>query len=136
VRRESLVVAGLVGFVLAGPSQASSGLVGFSESGGIAGRAVRLEVDEAGRVVERRVGHRTVSFRITASELRRLGAAIRAAPLTGLRRSYAPDPPVGIADGITETVTRHGRSVSVSTGASGVPRRLTRLIDALSALIR
>jgi hypothetical protein len=137
VRRESLATAAaLVALVMAVPSQASSRLVAFDEAGGIAGRAVSLTVVETGQVIERRVGRPRITFRIPAERLRKLRAAIRAAPLTGLRRSYAPKPPIVIADGITETVTRRGRSVSVSTGATGVPRRLTRLIDALSVLIR
>ena len=136
MRRESLALAVLAAVVIAAPSQASSRLIGFAEAGGIAGRGVSLGIDETGRVVERRVGMPTITFRVPAGQLRKLRAAIRAAPLTGLRRSYAPAPPIVVADGITETVTRHGRSVSVSTGATGVPRRLTRLLDTLSALIR
>ncbi|HEU0317777.1 MAG TPA: hypothetical protein VFR49_10635, partial [Solirubrobacteraceae bacterium] len=95
-----------------------------------------LEVDVSGRVRELRLSAPTLSFRLTARQLAKLRAAIRAAPLTGLRPSYVPPANLVVMDGGTDTVTRSGRTVSVAAGAAGVPARLTRLLDALMALIR
>jgi hypothetical protein len=130
----------VVSLAVAGPSHASARLIAFSQDVGFPGvprgTARSLAVDVAGRVRERRVAAPTLSFRLTARQLAQLRAAIRAAPLGGLRPSYVPPPTVVVVDGGTETVTRNGRSVRVATGAAHVPRRLTRLLSALTALIR
>ncbi len=138
IRRGPLAIAVsvVVSLAAAGPSQASARLITFSQDAIFAGTARSLEVDVAGRARERRVAASTLTFRLTAGQLARLRAAIRAAPLGGLRPSYVPPPNLVVMDGGTETVTRNGRSVSVATGAAHVPRRLTRLLGALTALIR
>jgi hypothetical protein len=142
VRRSALVVAVavVVSLAAAAPSHASARLIAFSQDvnfpGVRPGTARSLAVDVAGRVRERRVAAPTLSFRLTARQLAKLRAAVRAAPLSGLRPSYVPPPTLVVVDGGSVTVTRNGRSVRVAAGAAHVPRRLTRLLSALTALIR
>ncbi len=131
-----MAVSVVVSLAAAGPSHANARLIIFTQQPLRAGVARRLEVDVSGRVRERRLAAPTLSFRLTPHQLAKLRAAIRAAPLSGLRRSYVPAANVVVMDGGTDTVTRNGRSVSVAAGAAGVPARLTRLLSALTALIR
>jgi hypothetical protein len=57
---------------------------------------------------------------------------LAAARFTSLKRSYEPD--AIVPDGITQIVRHRGKSVSVSTGAHHVPRRLSRLLRVLGRI--
>jgi hypothetical protein len=111
-------------------------LVSYSASGGIAGRSVLMKVSSTGRVLRSQSPIVTcgpsLNYTMTARQLTKLKALIRAAKLSTLKRSYSN---YLVSDAITETVKVPGvPDVSVSTGASGVPSRLNQLLAYLQRL--
>jgi hypothetical protein len=122
----------LVLTVLLAPAAQASRLVDYSRTGGIAGEHTTLKVD--------RDRHLTLASRQGDSERRmskkryiRVRDALRAAQFETLESSYGPPPNQTVSDGITETVTFRGHTVSVSTGGDP-PERLQTVLDKLSAL--
>ena len=110
-------------------------LVRYDVSGGLAGRSERLVID-GDRTARQTSGKRSEDarrFTVSSKQLRALKRELKAARFTSLKRRYAPRYVVN--DGITETVTYKGRSVSVSTGAEA-PARLERVIRRLGRLMR
>jgi hypothetical protein len=71
-------------------------------------------------------------YKVSAKELRGLRHDLKAARFKSLKHSYRPR--YIVSDGITETVTYNGHSVSVSTGAKA-PQRLQRVLDRLGRLM-
>ena len=71
-------------------------------------------------------------FTLSAKQLRGLRRDLKNARFSTLKRSYRPKYVVN--DGIGESVSYRGRSVSVSTGAR-YPERLHRLLRRLDGLL-
>ena len=110
-------------------------LVRYNVSGGLAGRSERLVID-GDRTARQTSGRRSEDarrFTVSSKQLRALKRELKAARFTSLKRRYAP--PYVVNDGITETVTYKGRSVSASTGAD-FPARLHRVLRRLGRLMR
>jgi hypothetical protein len=127
-------LAGAAGLIaaaaaLALPAPASSApLVRWQVAGGLAPRDSSIVVhrDRTARVDNVR------EVTLGGREFRRLKDRLAAARFKTLKQSYEPD--VIVFDGITQTVRHRGRSVSVSTGAQDVPRRLSRLLRVLGRI--
>ena len=110
-------------------------LVRYDVGGGLAGRSDRLVIDgdRTARQTSGRRSDEAKRFTVSSKQLRALKRELKAARFTSLKRRYEPDYVVN--DGITQTVTYKGRSVSVSTGAD-YPARLHRVLRRLSRLMR
>ncbi len=110
-------------------------LVRYDVGGGLAGRSDRLVIDgdRTARQTSRRGSDEAQRFTVSSKQLRALKRELKAARFSSLKRRYEPDYVVN--DGITETVTYKGRSVSVSTGAD-YPARLDRVLRRLGRLMR
>jgi hypothetical protein len=123
----------LAGFATTATAEAKL-LVRYDVNGGLAGRSDRLviDTDRTARQKGNRNGddHR---FTVSSKQLRALKRELKAARFGSLKTSYRPDYVVN--DGIAETVTYKGRSVSVYTGAE-FPARLHRVLRRLGRLMR
>jgi hypothetical protein len=121
----------LFSFAATGTAEAKQ-LVRYDLSGGLKGANERLTVDRDGTA--RESGKRTSPshYKVSSKELRGLRHDLKAARFKSLKRSYRPRYVVN--DGITQTVTYQGRSVSVSTGAKA-PERLHRVLQRLGRLM-
>jgi hypothetical protein len=132
MRRPAVLIALLV---LAVPATAhAKQLVRYELTGGFAPRSDRLVIDRDGSAWQtgsRRSGSQ--HFTVPAKQLRALKRELKAARFRSLKRRYQPQFPV--LDGITQTATYKGRSVSVYSGAK-VPVRLRRVLSRLSRLMR
>ncbi len=133
MRRLAALLAVLATFAATATAEARR-LVRYDVGGGLAGVSERLIVARDGTA--RQSGNRTGDdhrFRLSPRQLRGLRRDLENARFSTLRRSYRP---AGVVyDGITQTVTYRGRSVSVSTGAT-FPARLHRLLARLGRLMR
>lgn len=109
-------------------------LVSSTASGGIAGLSTRVVVRTDGRATRKQRRSGTDRFRLDRAELALLRKAIARADLPHLRTSYGPPRDVVISDGITQSVRAGGRTVTVSTGATGVPAGLRALLGRLAGL--
>ncbi len=111
---------------------ASRTLVGYEQSGGIAGIQTGLSVTVGGSA--RVTSSRTAGikrFRLTSAELRGLKRDLRDARFSTLRSLY--DSKVPVADGISTTVRYAGYRVTVSTGGRP-PERLRKVLTRLDRL--
>ena len=126
-----LLLTALFSFVATAGAEAKQ-LVRYDLSGGLKGANERLTVDRDGTA--RESGKRTSPshYKVSAKELRGLRHDLTAAHFKSLKHSYRPR--YVVADGITQTVTYQGRSVSVSTGATA-PKRLHRVLQRLGRLL-
>ena len=109
-------------------------LVRYDIGGGLAGDSERLLIARDGTA--RQSGNRSGAdhrFMLSAKQLRGLRRDLKNARFSTLKRVYRPDYVVN--DGIGQSVTYKGRSVSVSTGAK-YPARLHRLLRRLGRLMR
>jgi len=131
VRRLAVLLAVLATFAATASAEAKQ-LVRYDVGGGIAGMSERLTVarDGKARQTDNRRGDER-RFTLSAKQLRRLRRDLKNARFKTLKRSYRPKRVVN--DGIGQTVTYKGRSVSVSTGAT-YPARLGRLLERLARL--
>jgi hypothetical protein len=131
--RRLAVVLPLVALLAAPAAAGAKRLVRYDVTGGLAPRSERLVIDRNGSA--RQTGSRSGTQRFTVSprQLRALKRELEAARFRGLKRAYQPQFPV--LDGITQSVTYGGRSVSVYTGAKP-PDRLRRVLQRLSRLMR
>ena len=133
MRRLAALVAVLAGFAATATAEAKR-LVRYDAGGGLAGISERLIVarDGTARRSASRSGddHR---FMLSAKQLRGLRRDLKSARFSTLKRVYRPRYVVN--DGIAQSVTYKGRSVTVSTGAT-YPARLQRLLRRLGRLMR
>jgi hypothetical protein len=132
--RRLAVVLALVALLAAPAAAGAKRLVRYDVTGGLAPRSERLVIDRNGSA--RQTGSRTGTtkrFTVSSKQLRALKRELKAARFRGLKRAYQPQFPV--LDGITQSVTYGGRSVSVYTGAKP-PERLRRVLQRLSRLMR
>jgi hypothetical protein len=131
IRRLAALLAVLSSLAAAGTAEARQ-LVRYDLSGGLKGANERLTVARDGTA--RQSGKRSgpSHYKVSAKELRGLRHDLRAAHFKSLKRRYAPR--YIVSDGITQTVTYNGRSVSVSTGAKA-PERLHRVLRRLGRLL-
>jgi hypothetical protein len=129
MRLAVLTVLLSLGLATAAPAKT---LVRYTRSGGIAGEQTALKVNRDGAAKLTRRADTPSSFTLTATQLRKLKRALRDAGFATLDADYGPRDGV-VADGITETVTYAGRTVSASTGGSP-PARLERVLVRLRKL--
>jgi hypothetical protein len=133
MRRVAALLALLAGFAATATAEAKP-LVRYEFGGGLAGIGGALIVAGDGRATQsddrRGDDHR---FTLSAEQLRGLRRDLRNARFKSLKRSYGPKNIVN--DGISQSVTYRGRSVTVSTGAR-YPERLHRLMRRLDQLLR
>jgi hypothetical protein len=115
--------------ILPAGAQASV-LVRYTRSGGIAGEMTSLVV-KRDRHAARKTRQGDDEFRLSKKRYTALRHALRAAHFAELERSYGPD--FVVNDGIDETVTFHGYTVTVSTGGDP-PARLEKALDKLREL--
>jgi hypothetical protein len=127
-----VVVTVLLALALAATASAKT-LVTYARSGGIAGEQSSVTVGTKGKakVRSRSADSRTVT--LSKKRLRRLKQAIKAAKLSGLDAHYGPKGVVN--DGITQSVTSGGVTVTVETGGEP-PARLSKLLAKLDALLQ
>ena len=133
MRRLAALLAVLATFAATATAEAKQ-LVRYSVGGGIAGISERLIVARDGSASQ--TGNRRGSdhrFKLSAKQLRGLRRDLKHARFSTLKRRYRPKDVVN--DGIAQSVTYKGRSVSVSTGAK-YPARLQRLLQRLGRLMR
>jgi hypothetical protein len=133
VRRLAALLAVLATFAATATAEAKQ-LVRYNVGGGLAGLSGQLSVARDGTA--RQTGNRRSDdhrFTLTAKQLDRLRRDLKNARFKTLERAYQPNYPVN--DGVGESVTYKGRSVSVYTGAK-YPARLQRLLRRLSRLMR
>jgi hypothetical protein len=133
MRRLAALLAVLATFAVTATADAKQ-LVRYDFGGGLAGIGGTLIVAGDGSAAQsgtRRGDDRR--FTLSAQQLRGLRRALKHARFTTLKRSYRPKNIVN--DGIAQSVTYRGRSVSVSTGAQ-YPERLHRLLRRLDGLLR
>ena len=130
--RQLAVVLALVALLAAPASAGAKRLVRYDVTGGLAPRSERLVIDRNGSA--RQTGSRsgTQRFTVSAKQLRALKRELKAA-LPRAQRAYQP--PFPVLDGITQSVTYGGRSVSIYTNAKP-PERLRRVLQRLSRLMR
>jgi hypothetical protein len=133
MRRVAALLAVLATFAATATAEAKQ-LVRYNVGGGLAGLSDQLIVarDATARQSGNRRGdaHR---FMLSAKQMRALRRDLKRARFSTLKRSYHPKYVVN--DGIAQSVTYKGRSVSVSTGAE-YPARLGRLLRRLGQLMR
>jgi hypothetical protein len=131
MRRLAALLALLAGFAATATAKP---LVRYEFGGGLAGIGGALTVAGDGSATQsgtrRGDDHR---FTLSAQQLRGLRRDLRNARFKSLKRSYRPKNIVN--DGIAQSVTYRGRSVTVSTGAR-YPERLHRLLSRLDRLLR
>jgi hypothetical protein len=132
MRRLALLLAVLVTFAATASAEAKQ-LVRYDVSGGIAGMSEHLTVSTGGTA--RQTGKRTspTSSKVSSKEFRGLKHDLKAARFKSLKKSYRPRYVVN--DGITQTVTYKGHTVSVSTG-SKAPKRLQPVLERLGRLLQ
>ena len=133
MRRLAALLAVLATFAATATAEARQ-LVRYDVGGGLAGLSGRLTVARDGPA--RQSGNRSGDdhrFTLSAKQLRGLRRDLRHARFSTLKRTYQPRYVVN--DGVGESVTYKGRSVSVSTGAE-YPARLHRLLRRLGRLMR
>ena len=133
MRRLAALLAVLATFAATATAEAKQ-LVRYSVGGGIAGISERLIVGRDGTASQ--TGNRRGSdrrFKLSAKQLRGLRRDLKNARFSTLKRRYRPKHVVN--DGIAQSVTYKGRSVSVSTGAT-YPARLGRLLERLARIMR
>ena len=133
MRRLAALLAVLATFAATATAEARQ-LVRYDVGGGIAGISERLTVARDGDA--RQTGNRRGSdhrFRLSAKQLRGLRRDLKNARFSTLKRVYRPRYVVN--DGIGQSVSYNGRSVTVSTGAT-YPARLQRLLRRLGRLMR
>jgi hypothetical protein len=106
-------------------------LARYDRSGGIAGEITTLTVGGHGHAVKTERGEVTRRFVLSERRLHRLKRVLREADFATLDRDYGPD--VIVPDGISESVTHNGRSVSTATGGNP-PARFERVLAKLRAL--
>ena len=133
MRRLAVLLVVLATFAATASAEAKQ-LVRYSAGGGLAGMRAQLTVarDGTARQSGNRAGddHR---FTLSARQLRGLRRDLKNARFSTLKRSYQPK--YVVSDGVGESVTYKGRSVSVSTGAK-YPARLERLLRRLGRIMR
>jgi hypothetical protein len=133
MRRLAALLAVLATFAATATADAKR-LVRYDVGGGLAGISERLLIARDGTA--RQSGNRSGDdhrFILSAKQLRGLRRDLKNARFSTLKRSYRPRYVVN--DGIGQSVTYKGRSVSVSTGAK-YPARLHRLLARLGRLLR
>ena len=133
MRRLAALLAVLATFAATATAEAKR-LVRYDVGGGLAGVSERLLIARDGTA--RQSGSRSGGdhrFMLSAKQLRGLRRDLKNARFSTLERVYRPDYVVN--DGIGQSVTYKGRSVSVSTGAT-YPARLHRLLRRLGRLMR
>jgi hypothetical protein len=133
MRRLAALVVVLAGFAATATAEAKR-LVRYDVGGGIAGISERLIIARDGTA--RQSGNRSGDdhrFTLTAKQLRGLRRDLKHAEFSTLKAVYRPRYVVN--DGIGQSVTYKGRSVTVSTGAT-YPARLQRLLRRLGRLMR
>jgi hypothetical protein len=133
MRRLAALLALLMGFAATATAEAKP-LVRYEFGGGLAGIGGALTVAGDGAATQsdtRRGGDGR--FTLSATQLRGLRRDLRNARFKTLKRFYRPKNIVN--DGIAQSVTYRGRSVTVSTGAR-YPERLHRLLRRLDRLLR
>jgi hypothetical protein len=106
-------------------------LVRYEAGGGLAGISERLIVAGDGAARHSVNGGDERRLKVSAKQLRGLRRDLKHARFSTLRRSYRPTHVVN--DGVGQSVTYRGRSVSVSTGAR-YPARLRRVLERLARL--
>ncbi|MEA2246792.1 MAG: hypothetical protein QOH46_1321 [Solirubrobacteraceae bacterium] len=133
MRRVAALLAVLATFAATATAEARQ-LVRYDVGGGLAGLSGQLIVaaDRTARQTGNRDGD-DKRFTLSARQMRGLRRDLKRARFSTLKRTYRPKYVVN--DGIGESVTYKGRSVSVSTGAT-YPARLHRLLGRLSRLMR
>ena len=135
MRRLAALLAVLATFAATATATAEAKqLVRYDVGGGIAGISERLTVARDGTA--RQTGNRRGNdhrFRLSSKQLRGLRRDLKNARFSTLQRRYRPKDVVN--DGIAQSVTYKGRSVSVSTGAK-YPARLQRLLQRLGRIMR
>jgi hypothetical protein len=133
MRRLAALLAVLAGCAASATAEAKP-LVRYTIGGGLAGLSGALTVAHDGTAHQtgnrRGDDHR---FALSAKQLSGLKRDLKNTRFKTLKRSYQPKYVVN--DGIVESVTYKGRSVSVSTGAT-YPARLHRLLRRLGRLMR
>ena len=133
MRRLAALLAVLATFAATATAEAKR-LVRYDIGGGVAGISERLIVARDGTARQssnRRGGDDR--FTLWATQLRGLRRDLKNARFSTLKRSYRPRHVV--SDGIGQSVTYKGRTVSVSTGAT-YPARLGRLLRRLERILR
>lgn len=133
MRRLAALLAVLATFAATATAEAKQ-LVRYNVGGGLAGLSGALTVARDGTA--RQTGNRGGDdhrFVLSAKQLRGLKRDLKSARFKTLKRTYQPKYVVN--DGVGESVTYKGRSVSVSTGAT-YPARLQRLLRRLGRLMR
>lgn len=132
MRRLAVLVAVLAGFATTATAEAKQ-LVRFDVVGGLAGRFDRLRIDSDRSAKQTDNRGRSDRYTVSSKQLRALKRELKAARFSSLKRSYRPK--YVVSDGISQTVTYRGRSVTVSTG-SQFPARLHKVIRRLGRLMR
>jgi hypothetical protein len=132
MRRLVFVLAVLATFAATASAEAKQ-LVRYGIYGGIAGMNETLTVSTGGTA--KQSGKRTSprSSKVSSKELRGLKHDLKAAHFKTLKKNYRPHYVVN--DGITQTVTYKGHTVSVSTG-SKAPKRLQPVLERLARLLQ
>jgi hypothetical protein len=133
MRRLAALLAVLATFAATATADAKQ-LVRYNVGGGLAGLSDQLIVARDGTA--RQSGNRRGDdhrFMLSGKQMRGLRRDLKRARFSRLKRSYQPKYMVN--DGISQSVTYKGRSVSVSTGAE-YPARLGRLLRRLGRLMR
>jgi hypothetical protein len=132
MRRLALVL-GLVALLAAPASAGAKRLVRYDVGGGLAGRSSELIVDRDGSARQTDSSDTTRRFTVSPNQLRALKRELKAARFRSLKRSYGTRFPV--FDGISQSVTYRGKTVSVSQSAP-IPKRLGRVLHRLARLLR
>jgi hypothetical protein len=133
MRRLAALLAVLATFAATATAEAKQ-LVRYNVGGGLAGLSGQLIV--AGDGTARQSGNRRSDdhrFTLSAKQLSALRRDLKRARFKTLKRTYQPKYVVN--DGVGQSVTYKGRSVSVYTGAK-YPDRLQRLLRRLGRLMR
>jgi hypothetical protein len=126
----------LVALALALGAAAAAGasartLIEADRTGGFAGvdDHVVVRVGGAGTYTGRDGRH----HRLRPADTRKARRVLRESDFASLRRSYRP--PGGVADAFEYRIRYRGHTVVYVDGAEGVPRRLQRVLSALSGLM-
>jgi hypothetical protein len=130
--RRTVILLVLAACLTGAASAEAKQLTRYAVGGGIAGRADKLVISTGGTATQTGSSgdHR---FRLSTRQLRALKSDLKAARFSSLKRRYRPSRTV--FDGIGQSVTYRGKTVSVSSGAS-YPKRLARVLERLARHLR
>jgi hypothetical protein len=127
------VVLAVLALALLPAAASAKTLITYQREGGLAGIPLSLTCGVKGhcQAIERTDGE-AKPFTLSDKELKGLKRSIRKAGFDTLESDYRPT--IGtVADGFTETVRYHGKTVVAGTGGDAPPR-LTQLLSRLSTL--